>query len=102
MDPKPEFESTPPKPPEGPDPEHTEFENIRRKIDILEQYETYLAETFPAKDLLEETIAKKPELETILEKLVTRLVGAIDYDMTRKEILDYAITILRSEITAGE
>ena len=95
MDRKPEFENNPLNPPED---FESEFEEVRKKIDILERYEIYLSETFPAKGLLEETIAKQPELETILEKLVTRLVGAIDYDMTKKEILDCAITILRSEI----
>lgn len=78
--------------------EDLDYERAEKRIEILEQYESYLSETFPVSETLNKAMAKNPMLEPVMEALVTRIVSGMDHRWTNGEILEHAIDVLKNDI----
>ncbi len=80
------------------DEQEINFAIVEKNIDILQGYEYYLSESFPVSNILNNAINEFPKLESVLELLISNLACSMDKKWTRKEIIEYAINVLKDEI----
>ncbi len=80
------------------DEQEINFAIVEKNIDILQGYEYYLSESFPVSNILNNAISEFPKLESVLELLISNLACSMDEKWTRKEIIEYAINVLKDEI----
>lgn len=81
------------------DEQDIDFAIAEKNINMLQAYEYYLSESFPVSNILNNTIQEFPEVEPVLEVLISNLACTITEKWTKQEIIEHSINVLEQLMT---